>query len=128
MPPTTNVVIPDEIIAPDGSTQEWDEPCPICQSMWSAGPERARWGRQHCWQCGYAPGQNAVAVLPGGPPQPDWAALVQDAVSKALRSEPQALAVAMTEALGREGLAELARQQQEHLGMTPPEAGRPGEL
>lgn len=115
--PSTDVVVPDQIINPDGTAEEWDEPCPVCLSHWSAGPERARWGRQHCWHCGYVPGQNAITVMPGAPAQPDWAALVNDAVERAMTSDPQRLAVAMTAALGREGMADLARQQQEHLGM-----------
>lgn len=120
--PSTDVVVPDEVIGPDGTTEAWDEPCPVCASHWTAGPELNRWGRQHCWKCGYAPGQTVVSQLPGAPAQPDWAALVRDAVKQAMTSEPQAMAEAMTAALGREGLADLARQQQEALGMTPPAA------
>lgn len=123
--PGTEIVTPDEVISPGDEAAEWDDPCWVCGSAWSAGPELARWGRQHCWKCGYAPGSNVEVAVPGGPAQPDWAALVQDAVQKALRSEPQALAVAMTEALGREGLADLARRQQEELGMAPPAGDTP---
>ncbi len=122
----TDVVVPDEIIAPDGEAVAWDEPgCPVCGNAWAAGPERARWGRQHCWKCGYAPGQH-IQQMPGAPVQPDWAKLVQDAVTNALRSEPQVLAVAMTAALGQQGMADLARKQQEELGMAADVAKKPG--
>lgn len=122
MAPTSELVVPDEIITPGAEAPAWDEPCAHCGEAWSAGPERDRWGRQHCWRCGYAPGQNVHAIPGAGPAQPDWARLVQEAVTNALRSEPQALAEAMTAALGREGLADLARQQQESLGMAPGQA------
>lgn len=115
----SEVVYPDEVIGPDGEAKAWDEPCPVCQTAWAAGPERDRWGRQHCWKCGYAPGQTTSSpVLPGAPAQPDWAQLVNDAVRTAMTSQPQIMAEAMTAALGREGLADLARQQQAQLGMS----------
>ena len=124
---STEVVVPDGVFAPDETVEAkpWDEPCPVCQNQWNAGPERAGWGRQHCWKCGYAPGQNAVAVFASGgaPEQPDWAKLVNDAVRQAMTSQPQVLAEAMTAALGREGMANLAAEQQARLGMsTDPKA------
>lgn len=118
---STELVKPDGIILADGSTPaEWDEPCPVCGDSWHKGPERERWGRQHCWHCGYAPGQTAVAALPGGPAQPDWQKLVNNAVLEAMRSAPQLAAVSNTAALGDQGMAELARRQQEALGFVPP--------
>jgi len=126
---TRDVITPDEVIGPAGDTEEaWDEPCPMCGSHWSAGPERDRWGRQHCWRCGYAAGQNAAPLIAGAPAQPDWAQLVNDAVAKAMSSQPQIMAEAMTAALGREGMADLARTQQENLGMSDDAQQRIAEL
>lgn len=117
--PTTEVVPASDVEIVGADTEPWDDPCPVCGDRWDRGPERDRWGRQHCWHCGYTPGQ-AVLAMPGAPQQPDWAKLVNDAVRNALTSDAQVLAVAMTNALGPEGMAELARQQQERLGMAQP--------
>lgn len=122
--PGSEIVTPDAVITPGDEAPEWDDPCWTCGSRWDAGPELSRWGRQHCWKCGFAPGGATPVTVPG-PEQPDWAALVNDAVKNAMASQPQVMAEAMTAALGREGLADLARQQQEALGMAQT-SGAPG--
>ena len=112
---TTSVT--PEIVSGPNPDYAWDEPCPNCHDRWDAGPEGSAWGRQHCWHCGYTP-SSGNAVLASAPDAPDWAALMRSAVTEALTSQPQVLAEAMTAALGHEGMAALARQQQENLGFS----------
>lgn len=115
-------VLKPEVVDGVPERAAWDEDCPVCHAHHATGPEGAGWGRHYCWRCGYSP-DKPVAGGPVVAAQPDWAQLVKDAVREAMFSEPQKLAEAMTASLGRDGMLELMRQQQEALGFTQEQQG-----
>lgn len=113
--PASEVQVLDPADAP--AVAAWDEDCPVCHAHHAKGPEGAGWGRFYCWRCGYSPDKPVAGLVQAA--QPDWGKLVKDAVREAMFSEPQKLAEALTASLGRDGLLELARQEQERLGVQP---------
>lgn len=122
---------PDAIYTPGTEPEipDWDEACPYCGRHWATGPERDAWVRTHCWSCGFdptiRPGEpSTAAVASAGQVQQMIALAVRDA----MESQAQKFAEMMTDLLGREGMAELAKSRQADLGFAPGEGKTAEEL
>ena len=134
--PAASPAPPAPATAPGPVVNATTEQCPACNQHWAAGPEGDAWGRTHCWRCGFVEGQNQAPVPDVGDLQTRYelfSQMVRQAVAEAMSSEAQKQAEANAQALGPQGMASVAAQEQARCGFTQapdpnavPEAGGNG--